>query len=69
MNCIDLAQNRGNWRNFVQTLMNFESSTKRREYLCQLRQLLNKGNAPTSNLVRPFALFLGTFCVVAKSAY
>jgi len=59
MNCIDLARDRSNWRNFVQTVMNFESSTKYGESLCQLRQyhLLKKGNAPNSYLVRLLALF------------
>ena len=62
MNCIDLTQDRGIWRNFVQTVMNFECSTKCGESLCQLRQyrLLKKGNAPNSYLLRVLALFLGT---------
>jgi len=60
MNCIDLAQDTGNWLNFVQSVMNFESSTKCGEPLCQLRQyhLLKKGNAPNSYLVKLLALFL-----------
>lgn len=71
MNCIVLAQDRGNWRNFVQSVMNFESSTKCRDSLCQFRQyhLLKKANAPNSYLVRLLASFLGTIGVVAKSAY
>jgi hypothetical protein len=71
VNCIDLAQDGGNWRNFVQMVMNFESSTKCRGSLCQFRQyhLLQKGNVPTSYFVRLFALFLGTFYIVAKNVY
>jgi len=56
MNCIDLAQDRGNWRNFVQTVMNFESSTKCRESVPQLRQyqLLKKGKFGSSHYFRHF---------------